>query len=35
MKRYSEERKQAMLEKMMPPVNTPVAQLAAETAFLM
>ena len=33
MKRYSEERKQAILKKMMAPLNTPVSQLVAETGI--
>ncbi len=33
MRSYSEERKQAVLRKMMPPVNTPVPQLVTETGI--
>jgi len=33
MKRYSEERKQSVLKKMMPPLNTPISQLVAETGI--
>jgi transposase len=33
MKRYSEERKQSVLKKMMPPLNTPVTQLVSETGI--
>ena len=33
MKRYSEERKQAIVKKMMPPSNTPVSQLIEETGI--
>ena len=31
--RYSAERKQAVIEKMMPPMNTPVSQLSEETGI--
>lgn len=31
--RYSDERKQAILKKMMPPINTPVSQLVKETGI--
>ena len=30
MKRYSEERKEAVLRKMLPPINTPIAELAQD-----
>jgi len=33
MKRYSEERKQAVIEKMMPPLNAPISQLMKETGI--
>lgn len=33
MKRYSAERKEAVLRKMMPPMNVPVADLARETGI--
>lgn len=33
MKRYAEERKQAVLKRMMPPENTPVSVLAGETGI--
>ena len=33
MKQYSEERKQSALKKMMPPLNTPISQLVAETGI--
>jgi len=33
MKRYSEERKQAVIRKMMPPLNTPIAQLIEDTGI--
>ncbi len=33
MKRYSAERKQAIIEKMMPPLNKPVSQLVTETGI--
>lgn len=33
MKRYPKERKQAIIEKMMPPLNTPISQLIAETGI--
>jgi len=33
MKHYSRERKQAIIEKMMPPLNTRVSQLKAETGI--
>ena len=33
MKRYSEERKQSVLKKMMPPLNTPISQLVAKTGI--
>ncbi len=33
MKPYSEERKQAVINKMMPPCNTPVSQLVEETGI--
>ncbi len=33
MKRYPKERKQAIIEKMMPPLNTPISQLKAETGI--
>ena len=33
MKRYAEERKQAILKRMMPPENTPVPVLAEETGI--
>lgn len=33
MKCYSEERKQSVLKKMMPPLNTPVSQLVTETGI--
>ena len=33
MKRYSEERKQSVLKKMMPPLNTPISQLVSETGI--
>ncbi len=33
MKRYSEERRESVIGKMMPPLNTPLAQLAEETGI--
>ncbi len=33
MKCYSQERKQSVLKKMMPPLNTPVSQLVTETGI--
>ena len=33
MKRYSAERKQSVIEKMMPPMNRPVSQLTEETGI--
>ncbi len=33
MKRYSEERKQSVLKKMMPPLNIPISKLVAETGI--
>jgi len=33
MKQYSEERKQAIIRKMMPPLNTPISQLIEETGI--
>jgi len=33
MKRYSEERKQAIIKRMIPPGNTPVSQLVEETGI--
>ena len=33
MKRYSAERKQSVIEKMMPPMNTPVSRLSEETGI--
>jgi transposase-like protein len=33
MKRYSAERKQSVIKKMMPPMNTPVSQLSEETGI--
>ena len=33
MKRYSAERKESVIQKMMPPYNTPIAELAAETGI--
>jgi transposase-like protein len=33
MKRYSVERKQSVIEKMMPPMNTPVSRLSEETGI--
>ena len=33
MKRYSKERKQAIIEKMMPPNNVPISQLVTETGI--
>jgi len=33
MKPYSEERKQAVIKKMMPPCNTPISQLVEETGI--
>lgn len=33
MKRYSEERKQAIIKKMMPPSNIPISQLVKETGI--
>jgi len=33
MKRYSEERKQATIKRMIPPGNTPVSQLVEETGI--
>ena len=33
MKRYSAERKESVIQRMMPPHNTPIAELAAETGI--
>ena len=33
MKRYSAERKESVIQRMMPPQNTPIAELAAETGI--
>jgi len=33
MKHYSPERKEAVIKKMMPPINTPVSQLSKETGI--
>ena len=33
MRRYSEERKQAILKQMMPPMNTPISRLVRETGI--
>ena len=33
MKRYSAERKQSVIDKMMPPMNTPISQLSEETGI--